>query len=374
MKFQITVVVLLFNIFGFSFGLEPKRLIKFNETHTEWLTEEQVLALIGECGARKDHGFMDITDHIDMAELPAAPSAPPPATCNRFVSRTNYFIQRIQIDNWYNKLNQFSGDATNMNTRYYTTAGGEYAATWLRNQYQDIITQSGRSDVSVRLFPHSAWRQPSVIATIRGLRTEERVIVGGHEDSIGSSAQPTTARSPGADDDGSGSISTLEIFRTLVLNGYRPLYTVDFMAYAAEEVGLRGSQAIAQNYASQRIPVRGALQLDMTGYLPSPTSSPVIITDNVNAALTNFVELCTAQYATPTGSSRWTRDRCGYGCSDHASWNSAGYAAAFVFECPFSQSNPNIHTIRDTIDRLNRNHALRFLQLGVAFVVEMAEE
>ena len=35
---------------------------------------------------------------------------------------------------------------------------------------------------------------------------------------------------------------------------------------------------------------------------------------------------------------------CGYGCSDHASWNKMGFDAAFTFESPFEHHNPYIHT------------------------------
>jgi leucyl aminopeptidase len=357
-----------------AFAFSPKRLIKLNETHTEWLTEQQVLGLLEECGSRKGPGFMDITDHLYMEDSPAPLSTPPPVGCTRYLGRVRSLISTLDIENWKTKLDQFSNDETNIFTRYYTTASAEYGAVWLRDQYQSYIDASGRDDVSVRLFIHppvGGWRQPSVIATFRGSFTDERVIVGGHIDSVGSSIAPTTTRSPGADDDGSGSISALEIFRNLVMNNFRPRYTVDFMGYAAEEVGLRGSQAIVEDYRARGIQVRGALQLDMTGYLPTPMSPPVIITDFTDPALTTFVRQCAIEYVSVVN---WAPGTCGYACSDHASWTRGGYASAFVFECPFSQSNPNIHTPRDTLDRLSLPHALHFLKIGTAFVVEMAEE
>lgn len=55
------------------------------------------------------------------------------------------------------------------------------------------------------------------------------VIIGGHEDSVGSSA---TGRSPGADDDGTGTVTVLEIFRVLVENNFYPDRTLQFITYA----------------------------------------------------------------------------------------------------------------------------------------------
>ena len=73
--------------------------------------------------------------------------------------------------------------------------------------------------------------QPSVIARIRGngANANELVILGAHEDSINGGAN---GRSPGADDDASGSATVLEVFRVLVQNGFRPRRTVEFHAYS----------------------------------------------------------------------------------------------------------------------------------------------
>jgi len=62
---------------------------------------------------------------------------------------------------------------------------------------------------------------------------------------------------------------------------------------------------------------------------------------------------------------------CGYACSDHASWDRAGYAAAFPFEAPFGEANPYAHTDQDTIAILNIDHGLQFVRLGIGFMVEL---
>lgn len=56
---------------------------------------------------------------------------------------------------------------------------------------------------------------------------------------------------PGADDDASGIASLSEIIRVLRDNNFRPKRSVALMAYAAEEVGLRGSQDLANQYKAQ---------------------------------------------------------------------------------------------------------------------------
>jgi len=76
---------------------------------------------------------------------------------------------------------------------------------------------------------------------------------------------PSTGRAPGADDDGTGSVNLIESFRALIAAGFSPSTPVEFHWYAAEEVGLLGSQAIATNYKNSGKVVKAFMELDMSG-------------------------------------------------------------------------------------------------------------
>ena len=54
--------------------------------------------------------------------------------------------------------------------------------------------------------------------------------------------------------------------RIALADGWQPRRTVKFMGYAAEEVGLRGSNAIAQSFRASGVNVVSVLQVDMTNY------------------------------------------------------------------------------------------------------------
>jgi leucyl aminopeptidase len=246
------------------------------------------------------------------------------------------------------------------NNRYYTSTTGVQAANWLRTRWQGYAT--GRSDVSVDLFSHPNWAQPSVIATVTGTTLpSEVVVVGGHLDSINQSS-PATGRAPGADDDASGVATLGEVFRAAMARGYRPQRTVKFIGYAAEEVGLRGSAAIASRYQTDGVNVVGVLQLDMTDYKGS-TVDMGFITDFTNAAQNTFLGNLFTTYLP------------GYACSDHASWHNRGYVASFPFEALFNGSNPRIHTANDTLANADPTcaHALKFSKLTAAYVAELAK-
>lgn len=128
-----------------------------------------------------------------------------------------------------------------------------------------------------------------------------------------------SARSPGADDNASGSVTILEALRVLANAGFRPRNTIEFHWYAGEEGGLLGSKEVYANYKSTGKKVVAFLNQDMTGY--SPSGKPAVFTDNVDPALTEYVRIIVAEYTgiTPLSS------KCGYGCSDHASGRSNGF-------------------------------------------------
>lgn len=262
--------------------------------------------------------------------------------------------------------------------RYYNgSTGGTQSADWLKSTWESYA--SGRGDVSVQLYTHSGWSQPSVIATITGtVYPDEVVVIGGHLDSINinvpASSRPS-ATAPGADDDASGIATLSEVFRVAMAKGYKPARTVKFMAYAAEEVGLFGSQAIAQAHKAAAVNVVGVLQLDMTNYRGS-TVEVTLVTDNTNAAQNAFLGNLIDTY---TGYTR-SNITCGYGCSDHASWNSQGYPASIPFEALMSQDNPYIHTVNDTLANStdgtsgnNANNALKFARIGAAYLAELGK-
>ena len=258
---------------------------------------------------------------------------------------------------------------TSFNNRFYTTTSGAQASDWIANEWRNL--SSSMTKANVEQVAHSGYNQKSVVLTIEGSETpDEWVIVGGHLDStIGSHTDEHTI-APGADDDASGIASVSEIIRVLAENNFKPKRSVAFMAYAAEEVGLRGSQDIANRYKAQGKNVVSVLQLDMTNYKGS-AEDIVFITDYTDSNLTQFLASLIDTYLPNL---TYGYDRCGYACSDHASWHNAGYSAAMPFESKFNDYNPKIHTSQDTLENSDPTggHAVKFTKLGLSYVVELA--
>ncbi|OGR46201.1 MAG: hypothetical protein A2X37_06560 [Elusimicrobia bacterium GWA2_66_18] len=252
--------------------------------------------------------------------------------------------------------------------RYYKANSGVEAARWLQGRWQTLA--GGLPGASSRLVKHDGWKQPSVVLTIPGAeKTEEVVILGGHLDSINGYGGEA-ARAPGADDNASGIAVLTEAVRVLGASGLRPRRTLQFIGYAAEEVGLRGSQDLAKQAAREGMKVVGVIQYDMTNFKGSGEGI-FLLNDHVDADLTAFLGKLIEVYAGVP----WATTECGYACSDHASWTRNGYPASAVFESTVDGRNRAIHTERDTLAASGggAEHSVAFAKLAVAFAVELAK-
>lgn len=102
----------------------------------------------------------------------------------------------------------------------------------------------------------------NVIGEIRGSEFPEKVIlVGGHLD-----AWDIT---PGAHDDGTGCIQSIEVLRLLKAVGYQPRHTIRCVLYANEENGLRGALEYTRVVAEKKEEHVLALETDSGGFRPA---------------------------------------------------------------------------------------------------------
>lgn len=270
-------------------------------------------------------------------------------------------VQEPSIRDMIMKLSTF-------NTRYYKSDTGVKSSEFIRDTWAGLARK--RNDVKVELYKHQSWPQASIIMTIQGSeKSDEIVIVGGHADSI-AGMFGGSGRAPGADDNASGIATITEVIRVLMNSNFKPKRTVSFMGYAAEEVGLLGSKDIANAYKAQGKNVVGVMQLDMTLNKGTADKDIVMMTDFTNAAQNEFLGKLIDEYVKVP----WGYSKCGYGCSDHASWTGAGYPASMPFESTMNDINRNIHTANDTLERAggDAKHAAKFAKLATAFVVELA--
>jgi leucyl aminopeptidase len=331
-------------------------------------------------------GFIDVTDSWNAyrAKTPTSDRAatflssyetPPKPALKR--AQSNYHIQyqqevnrligQLNPQNIWANLTAFTATSSDQfPDRYANSETGVKAAMWLKNKIETLASEQNRTDITAyTVNTGTKYKQPSVVVKI-GQGNEPGIVLGAHMDTLSKSFSGVK---PGADDDGSGSMTLLEVASTLITSDLRFKKPIYIIWYAAEEMGLVGSGYVVKDFQAKQIPVTAALHFDMTGYAYKNDPTIWLIEDNVNKELTMYLESLIKTYVKKP----INRTRCGYACSDHASWDKAGVKAAFPFEAKFGQDNPYIHSSNDKINVLSLDHMTDFAKLGIGFAVELAE-
>jgi len=179
---------------------------------------------------------------------------------------------------------------------------------------------------------YAGW---NVVATKLGtVYPDGQYIVGAHYDSV---------NNPGADDDASGVAALLEMAR--VLSRYDTEYTVKFVAFDLEELGLIGSESYV--YAHGNEDIRGMVQLDMIAYDGGGYRTAVAghtesdpLKQAVGAAVEEYGGELDVIVDGPSDN------------SDHYPFEQAGFQACRLSETGNSP-NPCYHKACDNVDRPN---------------------
>ncbi|KAG2339020.1 Zn-dependent exopeptidase [Suillus weaverae] len=355
-------------------GLDAPRLLQVFGAEAVWMTEGDKLRL-----RQQRLGFIDLTDHQDLHACHVSAESSPRIAWPKlqYQEKVTSVTKLLSKDEMKSNL----GNLTSFHNRYYRSEFGVKSSRWLYNQILGIISAAPPGvRLSVETFTHT-FPQPSIIARFEPFFGRSspnptialpRIIVGAHQDSANYRFPLLPA--PGADDDGSGTVSILEAFRALVQSGFVPERPVEFHWYAGEEGGLLGSQEVVSEYKQFKKEVGAMIQFDMTAYVPKG-EVPVVtfITTDVDSNLTNWTMTLAEEYSmSVVGGAKLF---AGAG-SDHMSWYRAGSPAIFATEGdPFRTFNPYIHTSEDRMDladgEFSFEHALEFAKVAVGFVVEL---
>merc|ERR1719429_593162 len=244
------------------------------------------------------------------------------------------------------------------------SAGLDPAADWAAQQLRDygfqVTRDTFRSDYT-----------PQIIAELTGTESPDKIVVfGAHLDSTAGWSSTPTSRSPGADDNGSGSSAVLEFARLVASNGARFKNTLRLCLFTGEEQGLVGSRDLAGRYADAGVNVVAMINTDMLGYRNPGTPITVTVkTTGVDPALTDVARAVVATYLPeyPSGGS----SSC---CSDMQSFTENGFPAMGFFEQPTRASDyPDYHTPTDLLNRIDPEGIVAQAKGAFAMTAQMAE-
>jgi len=294
-----------------------------------------------------------------------------PLNVHRFVQSTTSYptqVERLMGLTNESRLGSFLKELTSFPDRSATSELGTKASQWLGARSLQMAQSHGRNEVTVMTIPTKVgYKQDSVLVKIPGQDSKlPGILIGGHMDTF-------SDNKPGADDDGTGVATVMEIYNAVLDSGMLFKRNIYFAFYSAEERGLYGSQAMADDFQSKHIDLKAVLQYDMTGFKsPKDAQELYFVTDHVDTGLTNFLKILTQTYL-KIPAQMIGETRCGYACSDHASWTNAGYSSVFPFEASFENYNKTLHTSKDTMELITPAHVMKFVKLGAAFAVETGE-
>lgn len=189
----------------------------------------------------------------------------------------------------------------------------------------------------------------------------QKYIICGHYDDM-----PSGSLAPGADDNASGTCAVLEAARLLAPLSFE--YTIIFIAFDEEELGLIGSKAFADSCYYRGDSLVGVLNFDMIAYDGNNDNFLDLRTNTNSIPLTDNVKLIFNVYQpllVPTRVISTIQN------SDHASFWNRGYKAFLGIES-YNDFNPYYHTVNDNFSHVNMNYYLRFTRAAIASLMTLS--
>jgi photosystem II stability/assembly factor-like uncharacterized protein len=208
----------------------------------------------------------------------------------------------------------------------------------------------------------------NVVATIQGsIYPDVQVLITGHYDDV---SEDPYNWAPGADDNGSGTVSLLAAADAL--RGYQLVNTVKMVAFCGEEQGLLGSAAYAQEAYQRGDQIAGVLNFDMIawdgngdGVMELHSGLPLAnqdLADILIGAVSDYGLNLIAQKITSGATNR----------SDHASFWDYDYPAILGIE-DFDDFNPYYHSTGDRAWAFDTAYYVDFTRLAVAGISILAD-
>lgn len=273
--------------------------------------------------------------------------------------------------------NEINSDSLKHNVEQLQNFGSRYAfnpnrvdvSTYLKNRLLSYGWETKIDSFYMENFEYpynsgiinNGW-QYNIVAEKRGtVKPDTFIVVGAHYDSYASFDTLTYFNnSPGADDNASSVSAILEFARLFQKYNIQPIKTIRIELYAAEELGLHGSNhAIMMSHYRYFEHIAAMLNMDMIGYKPDTVSNDsvnLVIYDN-SQELTDFSEQVALNYTSliPHKTTEHNQN------SDSWCYYSWGRRAIFLEE---SKMNPHYHTTSDVSSALNYSYMRKIAQLG----------
>jgi len=253
------------------------------------------------------------------------------------------------------------------------------AADYIFNKFKSYGLDVEFDPFSHEVLTQGNYLMRNVVATLpgKGPNSDSVFIVCAHYDSIALKStnwllQWKTMDAPGANDNASGTAGVLEAAR--ILSNYDFDYTIKFITFAGEELGLHGSIHYSKLAAERQENIVGVLNLDTMAYDPDVLDIDIIT--NEASEWLGWAMLSTQREYNigPLVIHNIVNPEMVF--SDHSPFWHYGWNAILAidnsdFDSP--EFYPFIHTTEDTIDKLNFHIASMTVQVAIGTLANLAD-
>jgi len=193
--------------------------------------------------------------------------------------------------------------------------------------------------------------------------TDDSVLVfGAHYD--------TVRTTPGANDDGSGTAAVLAA--AYALSHFSFQRTIKFVAFAGEEIGLRGSQAYAKEAYQNQENIMLDIQADMIGHATTLEGSHrmgLTVTEDAPWVFDVF-ETINTDFEFGFNFSKGDIGRTGKGYSDYFPFVEYGWEA---LACWDGEHDPAMHSADDNLDNINFSYLVNTTKIIAGSLAYLAD-
>ena len=197
-------------------------------------------------------------------------------------------VKEISVDSLAQNLNKLVGFGTRatLSNQSSTTNGIGAARAWILSRFNEYAKSSnGRLSAFIDTITYNADKRRvnrpiilgNVVATLKGTDPNDKriFIISGHLDSRRSNDMDSVGDSPGANDDGSGTVAVMECARVMSKHNFPA--TIIFVTVSGEEQGLLGAYFMANKAKKENWKIEAVLNNDIMG---SNNSNETNIVDN----------------------------------------------------------------------------------------------
>lgn len=299
---------------------------------------------------------------ISLVTAVAGCQKEPEMTLEEYVS---YLAENISAENLESYVRWLEG----MGTRFALAENRRDVAEKIRKRfvsfgYRDAVLDSFYLEKTIQGTTYATW-QYNVIASIAGREPDSISVVGAHYDSYASGVNPFV-NAPGANDNGSGLAGVMEIARVIKGGRFVPKYTISFVAFAAEELGLHGSRYQAGKSAAEGDKIMMMINHDMISYIANPSAKPwhlnIIHYDNSAGLRDEAAELCELNSQLISYSDNTNNQR-----SDSYPYYLNGFRALFFHQSDYEST---YHTAGDRVSVCNFDYAREVVKVSCSLLTD----